>query len=117
MHLKSDNIEIMINDEADEAIKELFHSPKNTYQNNLESMKSSEFIFDCVHFLYYFFHKINPNRGGSYIDSSGWIKHKKATINSINKKDNKHFQYAVTVVFNHREIKQIHKEKQKLNFL
>ena len=26
MHLKSDNIEIMINDEADEVIKELFDS-------------------------------------------------------------------------------------------
>ena len=117
MHLKRDNIEIIINDEADEVIKELFHSSKSMYQNNLESMKSSEFIFDCVHFLCYFFYKINPSRSGSYIDSSGWIKNNKATINSINKKDNKHFQYAVTVVFNHGEIKQIHKEKQKLNFL
>ena len=33
----------MINDEADEVMKELFDSPKNRYQNNLESMKSSEF--------------------------------------------------------------------------
>ena len=39
MHSKSDNIEIMINDEADEVIKELFDSLKNRYQNNLESMK------------------------------------------------------------------------------
>ena len=30
---------------------------------------------------------------------------KKATINSINKKDNKCFQYAVTVVLNYEEIK------------
>ena len=28
-----------MNDEADEVIKELFDSPKNRYQNNLESMK------------------------------------------------------------------------------
>ena len=27
-----------------------------------------------------------------------WIKNKKATINPINKKDNKCFQYVVTVV-------------------
>ena len=46
MHSKSDNIETMIDDEADEVIKELFNSVKNRYQNNLESMKSSEFIFD-----------------------------------------------------------------------
>ena len=36
----------MINDEADEVIKELFDSLKNRYQNNLESIKSSEFVFD-----------------------------------------------------------------------
>ena len=52
MHLKSDNIEIMINDEADEVIKKLFKSLKNRYPNNLESMKSSEFAFDYVHILY-----------------------------------------------------------------
>ena len=36
MHSKSDNIEIMINDEADEVKKELFDSLKKRYQNNLE---------------------------------------------------------------------------------
>ena len=36
MHSKKDNIEIMINDEADEIIKELSDSVKNRYQNNLE---------------------------------------------------------------------------------
>ena len=38
MHLTNDNIEIIINDEADEFIKELFNSQKNRYQKNLESM-------------------------------------------------------------------------------
>ena len=83
MHSESDNIEIMINDEADEVIKELSDSLKNRYQNNLESMKVSEFVFDYVHLLYYKCHKRNLNRGGSYIDSSDWIKNKKATINKI----------------------------------
>ena len=77
MHSKSDNIEIMINDKAGEVIKELFDSLKNSYQNNLESMKRSEFVFDYVHLMYYKCHKINPNRGGSYIDSPDWIKNKK----------------------------------------
>ena len=36
MHTKSDNIEIMISDEADEVIKKFFDSPNNWYQNNLE---------------------------------------------------------------------------------
>ena len=67
MYSKSDNIEIMISDETDELIKELFDSLKNRNQNNLESMKGSEFVFHCIQFLYYKSHKINPNRGGSYI--------------------------------------------------
>ena len=37
MHSKSDNIEIMMNDETDEVIKYPFDSFKNRYQNNLES--------------------------------------------------------------------------------
>ena len=57
MHSKSDNIEIMINDEAVKVIKELFDSLKKRYQNNLESMKGSEFAFDYVHLLNYKCHK------------------------------------------------------------
>ena len=54
----------MINNEADEAIKELFDSLKNRYQNNLESMKGTEFVFDYVQLLYYKCHEINLNCGG-----------------------------------------------------
>ena len=74
MHSKRDNIEIMINDEADEVIKELFDTLKNRYQNNLESMKSSEFVFNYVHLLYYKCHKIILNHGRSYIYFPVWIK-------------------------------------------
>ena len=55
----------MVNDKVDEIIEELFHSLKNRYQINLESMKGSEFVFDYFHLLYYKCQKINPNRGGS----------------------------------------------------
>ena len=54
----------MINDELDEVIKELFDSLKNRYQNNLESMKGSLFVFDYVKLLFYKCHKINPDHGG-----------------------------------------------------
>ena len=58
MHSKSDNIEVVINDEADEVIEELFKSLLNRYQNNLEKlMKGSEFGFDCVQLFYYKCHK------------------------------------------------------------
>ena len=78
MHSKSDNKEIKINDKADEVIEKLFESLLNRCQNNLEtSMRSSGFIFDCVHLLYYKCHKINPNRGGSYINLLNGLKAKK----------------------------------------
>ena len=76
----------MINDEADEVKKEIFKSLKNRYQNNWQLIKSSEFVFNYVNLLYYKCHKINPNRGGQYIDSPDWIKNKKATIDPTNKK-------------------------------
>ena len=49
MHSKGDSIEIMINYETDEVKENLFESLKNRYQNNLESLKGSEFVFGYVH--------------------------------------------------------------------
>ena len=94
-----------------EIIKELFDSLKNRYENNLESMKDSRFLLDYVQLLYYKCHKMNPNHGGSYKDSPDWIKNRKTTMNLINKKDNKCFQYAVTVALSYEEIK---KDPQKI---
>ena len=63
-------------------------------------MKGSNFVFYYVHLLYYKCQRINLNCGGSYIDSSDWIKkEKKATINPVNKK-HKCFQYAIAVALN-----------------
>ena len=104
MHSKSGNREIMINDKADEVIEEFFDSLKNRFQNNLKSTKSSEFVFDYAYLLHYKCCKINSKRGKSYIDTPDWIKNKKATINPINKKDNKCFQYVVTVALNYEKL-------------
>ena len=85
MHSKSDSMEIMVYDKADQTIQELFESLRYRYKTGLEkSMKRSDFIFDCINLLHYKCHKINLKRGGSYIDSSDWIKNKKATVNPIN---------------------------------
>ena len=103
MHSKSDNIEIMISDEADEVMKKVFDSLKNRYKK-IGLMRNSEFVFDYVKLLYYKCHKINRNRSGSYLDSPDSIKNKKTTINPINKKDNKCFQYVITVELNYKGI-------------
>ena len=67
-------------------------------------IKGNEFVFNYVQLLYYKCHDIYQNQGESYINSFDWIKNKKAAINPINKKDNKCFQYAVTVILNHEQI-------------
>ena len=100
MHTRSDNIEIMIGDDNDDIIEELFKSFLLKYEENLQNkMRGSDFEFDGVNFLYYDFNKISLNRGRSYIDSPKWLKDKKSTINPINKND-KCFQYAVTLALN-----------------
>ena len=66
----------MINDGAYEVIKELIDSLKITYQNDLDSMKGSDFVFDYVHLLYYKCYKINANHSGSYIDSPDCLKNR-----------------------------------------
>ena len=106
MHSKSDNIEIMISDEANEVTKKFFDSLKNRYRNNLELMRASEIVFDYVQLLYYKCHKINLNRGGWYIDSPDWIKTKKQKwIPSIKKLT------TVTIALNYEEIKKNHPQR------
>ena len=59
-------------------------------------MMGSTFVFYCVHVLFLKNHEINSNPRGSYKDSLDWIKNKKASqLNSIDKNDNKCFQYTV----------------------
>ena len=108
MHLKSDNIGIMINDKVVEVIEKLFESLLSRYQVGLvESMKVSHFVFDYIHLLHFKCHKMNQNHVGSYrysyryIDSPVWKESKKSTINVINKGDNKCFQYVTTLALNH----------------
>ena len=96
MHMKSDNMEIMIGSDTNDVIKEVFKSFLQRYQECLqEKMGGSDFEFDGIHLLYYDFNKISSNRAGSYKEPAKWIKEKKkSTINPKNN-DYKCFQYAV----------------------
>ena len=103
---KKNNIEITIGSDTDEVIENLFRSLLQRYEENLEEkMRGSEPVFDGINLLHYDLNKISLNRGGSYIKSPDWIENKKATINPQNKKDDKCFQYALTVALNHEKIK------------
>ena len=92
MHAKSDKIEIMMGSEADEIVKELFKSLLRRYQEGLkESLDGSNLIFASVDALHYNLNKRGLKRGGSYVNSSEWLKNKKATIAC----NDKCFQYAL----------------------
>ena len=105
---KSDNIEFMSYDNANEVVNELFESLLLRYQIGLEtSMRGSNFIFDSVQLLYCKCLKINFKSGGSYINSPDWIKKKKAAISPKNA-DDKCFQYAVTVALNLKKSNETH---------
>ena len=63
MHTKIYNVEIGMGAETDDIIKELFKPLLKKYREGLEeSMRGSEFIFDCVDLLYYNLQKISLNR-------------------------------------------------------
>ena len=117
MHTKSNNVEIMIGSETDEIIENLFASFLQKYQEWLEeSVRGSDFVYDSADVLYYNLNKVSLSRGGSYIDSLKWLKNKKATINPKNK-DDKCFQYPLTVALNYEKLKKIRKEYQRLYLL
>ena len=67
-------------------------------------MRRCDFVYDSIDALYYNLNKVNLSRGGSYIDPPKWLKNKKTTINPKNK-DDKCFQYTLTVALNYEQIK------------
>ena len=80
MRSSSENIKFTSYNDVNKVFDQLFESFHSKYQDNLEtSMRRSEFIFYSFQMMYYKCHKVNFRRGGSYIDSSDWIKKKKAT--------------------------------------
>ena len=104
IYVWSDNEEIRSGNETDDIIKELFKSFLNNYQaEEIILRKGSDFVFESVDLLSYSFHKISLKRGKSYIKSPEWVLNKRATINPKNK-DNKCFQYSITVALNHQNI-------------
>ena len=63
MHSRSNNIKIKIDYKIDEVMEVLFKTLLSRYQIGLKTlMKDSNFMIDCIHLLYYKYHKINFKR-------------------------------------------------------
>ena len=113
MYVKGDNVDIMTDVDTNDVVEGLFKSTLESYQTGLqESIRGSEFVFDCVNEVHYKLHKVDLNRGRSYLDSPRWLKYKKATINPKKMNDDRCFQYALTVALNYGKIKN-HPERTK----
>ena len=104
-HVKSDNKEIILDNDTNDIINELIESFFHKYQKKENILRNgSNYIFESVDILSINFHKIDLKRGKSYIKSPQWILNKRATINPKNTKDNKCFQYSIIAALNHKEI-------------
>ena len=104
IYVWSDNEVIRSGNETDDIIKELFKSFLNNYQNEeIVLRKESDFVIESVGLLTYSVHKISLRRGRSYTKAPERLINKRATINSKNK-DDKCFQYSITVALNHQNI-------------
>ena len=102
--MRSDNEEIKSGNETINIINRFLKSFLSNYQNEEKILRQgNDFVFESVDALSYHIHKLNLKRGKSYIKSPEWILNKRATINPKNK-DNKCFQYSITVALNHQNI-------------
>ena len=101
---RPNNADIRSGNETGDIIKRLLNSFLTNYQNEgAISRNGSNFVFESVDLLSYHIHKTSLKRGKSYIESPEWVLNKTATINPKNK-DNKSFQYSITVALNHQNI-------------
>ena len=115
-YFKSKNIVCLLSDNSEDILEQPINSLRNYYEDKLLICRTdSSYVYESVEGLSIHFHKIDLNRGSSYIPSPDWLKNKGATINPQNTKDNYCFMYAVTIALNHKEIgKNLDRISQKL---
>ena len=106
VHSASDNIGIFIGTDTDEVIDRLFDTILQRFQKAIETSfdRGSEFIFENVDLLHYYFHKIDIQRGESYIESFDWLKNKGATINPKSIDDKYCLQYTLPAALDHKKL-------------
>ena len=106
MYSVSKNIKIFMGNNTDEVIDRLFNTMLQRFQEAKEISfeRGSEFIFENVDSLFYYFQKIDINRSGSYIETPKWLKDKKATNNPKNTDDDNCFQYSITIALDNKDI-------------
>ena len=102
-YVKSKNIVYLSLDHSEDILEQLINSLLKYYEDKLLICRTdSSSAYESVEGLSIHFHKIDLNRGSSYMPSPDWLKNKGATINPQNTKDNYGFMYTVTIALNHK---------------
>ena len=84
----SNPLRIFMGNDTEDIIDKLFDTILQKFQEVRETPneRGSEFIHENVGLLYYYFHKTDMKRIGSYIMPHKWLRSKGVTINPKNKK-------------------------------
>ena len=102
---RSDNVICMPSSNTNEILEQLLISFYKKINDGLQlSRESSSFVYESVEECNIHFNKIDLRRSASFIDTSEWLKHKKATINPQNKNDAYCFMYTIGIALYHSEL-------------
>ena len=99
----SDNVSILRGSDTDNIIREMFRSFLRNYQQELNIIKGSDFLFESAELMDYKLHRVRLRRGGSYVKSPKWLANKKAT-NPKNKNDYECLRWSIISALNYNEI-------------
>ena len=61
---------------TDNIIREIFRSFLRNCQEELETIKGSDFVFESVELMHYKLHRVRLRRGASYLKSTEWLANK-----------------------------------------
>ena len=90
--------------DTDDIIRELFRSFSHNFQEELKTIKWSNFVFESVEQTDYQLHRVRLRRRGSYIKSLKWLLNKGAIVNPKNKNDNECLRWSRISALNYNEI-------------
>ena len=94
---------VMEGTDMEEVLDEMRTYLLQQYEMISNTMESSDYVFIRVVEMTYHCHRVDLNRGGSYIELPEWVKNKKCCINPKNE-DDECFKWAVTVALHYEEI-------------
>ena len=104
-YTNSENIKCLPSSNTEDILNELLASLYEKFKEDLQLRHtSSSFVYESVEDLNIHFHKVDLQRGGSYIPTTDWIKTKKPTINPKNINDVYCFMYAATIALYNKEL-------------